>query len=203
MLKLEYPLLALVTLTEDECNFTLAPVLKSGLPMAGICRNMPRADVYGDATHQGMGLHNLYTAMGIIKIQALVDNIWSDSTTGKLLQTSVETMKGELDTQGSIFKLDCKIYGHLATDCWVKYLLYFVYKNKIEIGDHVDEGPLLREKDSMLPKKFAIAEKRKLINRKEWEIANRCRLYLQVLSIVDIATGDGQAIDINVRKGLS
>ena len=54
----------------------------------------------------------------------------------------------------------------------------------------------------MLTKKIAIAEKRKLISRKEWEIANRCRLHLQVFSIAYIATGDGQAIDINVRKGL-
>ena len=38
--KLEYPLLAL-TLTEEELNYIIAPVLLSGLPRAGICRNTP------------------------------------------------------------------------------------------------------------------------------------------------------------------
>ena len=46
----------------------MATVLKSGLPNAGICRNMPRAVVYEDAVHQGMVLYNLYTTMGIQKI---------------------------------------------------------------------------------------------------------------------------------------
>ena len=64
MKKLEYPLLAL-TLTEDECNFIMPPILKSGSPKVGIYRNMPRAVVYGDTSHQGMGLHNPYTKMGI------------------------------------------------------------------------------------------------------------------------------------------
>ena len=47
MKKLEYPLLAL-TLTKEECNYIMAPVLLSGLPRAGICRNIPRALIYGN-----------------------------------------------------------------------------------------------------------------------------------------------------------
>ena len=46
MKKLEYPLLAL-TLTEDEGDFIMAPILNSGLPSAGLCRNIPRALLYG------------------------------------------------------------------------------------------------------------------------------------------------------------
>ena len=75
MKKLEYPLQAL-TLTEKECDFIMAPVLLSGLPKAGICRHTPRALIYGDKEHQGLGIHNLYTTMGINRIQALMDHIW-------------------------------------------------------------------------------------------------------------------------------
>lgn len=63
----DYPLLAL-TLTEDDCDHIMKPVLKRGLPKVGICRNVLRDVVYGDIAHQGMGLHNLYTTMGIQKI---------------------------------------------------------------------------------------------------------------------------------------
>lgn len=93
-----------------------------------------------------MGLHNLYTSMGIQRVQALVDNIWRDSTTGKLIRTSMDTMKVELGTQGSTFKLDYEIYGHLATEHWVKHLWYFLFENEIEIGDQMDRSPLLRKK---------------------------------------------------------
>ena len=64
MKKLEYPLVAL-TLTEEDCATIMAPILESGLPKAGICRNTPRALLYSNREHQGMGLHSLHTKMGI------------------------------------------------------------------------------------------------------------------------------------------
>ena len=64
MKKLEYPLIAL-TLTEKDCIYIMAPILESGLPKAGICRNTPRALIYGNKKHQGFGLHKLHTTMGI------------------------------------------------------------------------------------------------------------------------------------------
>ena len=39
---------------------------------------------------------------------------------GDLVQVSLESLKLELGIQGSIFNSDYEIYGHLATECWVK-----------------------------------------------------------------------------------
>ena len=64
MKTLEYPLVAL-TLTEKECDHIMAPILDGALPKAGICRNIPRAVLYGDPEHQGLGVHNIYTTMDI------------------------------------------------------------------------------------------------------------------------------------------
>ena len=63
-------------------------------------------------------------------------------------------------------------------------------------------GELLREKDSMLSSNFAIAERMKVITKGEWSSANRCRLFLQVLTVADISTGYGTAIDTNYLKGV-
>jgi hypothetical protein len=43
---LQYPLPA-TTFTEKECTAIMAPILAAGLPTSGICRNFPRALVYG------------------------------------------------------------------------------------------------------------------------------------------------------------
>ena len=88
MKKLEYPLLAL-TLTEKECDFIMAPILKSALPRPGLCRNIPRALLYGRKEHQGLGLNNLHTTMGLKQIQALLDNVWEDTVTGNLIRKSM------------------------------------------------------------------------------------------------------------------
>ena len=95
MKKLEYALPAL-TLTEEECNFIMAPALAAGLPKAGISRTTPRAVIFGSKEFQGFGLHKLHTTMGINHIQALLDHTWSKSVTGQLMRVSLENMKLEL-----------------------------------------------------------------------------------------------------------
>lgn len=131
-----------------------------------------------------------------------MDHIWGGSTTGNLIKTSMEYMKLELVVQGSIFKLDYEIYGYLATDCWVKHMWEFVDENAIEIDDVVAEGTMLRGNDSMLTGKFVCAAKKNIIFSGDWETANRCKLYTKALIIVDIATENGQTIDVDARKDI-
>ena len=107
-------------LTEKECHFITALVLLEGLSRAGICQNMPRAVLYGAFSHQGIGLRNLYTIMGLQQLQALLDNLWKNIITGKLLRISLEPFKLELGIQESIFKLNYEQYKNLGTNCWIK-----------------------------------------------------------------------------------
>ena len=200
MKKLEYPLLAL-TLTEDECDYIMSPILQSGLPRAGICRNIPRALLYGRKEHQGLGLNNLHTTMGITQVQVLLDNVWENTVTGDLIRVSMESLKLELGIKGSIFSHDFDMYGHLATNCWVKHLWKFVWAHSIEINDKVGEEDILRERDTMLTDKFATSFKLGLLNKRDWKAANKCRLYLKVLTIADIANGCGTGIDKNFLNG--
>ena len=59
---LEYPLVAL-TLTEEECNYIMTPILEGGLPRSRIFRNIPWVILYGDKYHQGLEIQNLYKIM--------------------------------------------------------------------------------------------------------------------------------------------
>ena len=79
--------------------------------------------------------------------------------------------------------------------CWMEHLWEFTYKHAIEIDDEVGEIDLLRERDSTLTQHFAQAEKDGKISLGEWQIANKCRLYKQVITVADVATGDGNRID--------
>ena len=63
------------------------------------------------------------------------------------------------------------------------------------IDDEVGEIDLLRERDGTLTQKFLEATKERKISRNEWQIANTCRLYKQVLTVSDVVTGDGNRME--------
>ena len=46
-----------------------------------------------------------------------------------------------------------------------------------------------------MTQKFLDATKEGKISRREWKIANKCRLYRQVLTVSDIVTGDGNRLE--------
>ena len=201
MKTLEYPLLAL-TLTEEECNSIMAPVISGGLSNMGICRAMARSLVYGPLKNQGLGINKLFTTQGILHVRELINHIWRKTETGKLLQTSIEYAKLEVGTRGSLFKLNYDLFGHLCEETWVKHLWKFIFDSGIEIEDDVEDFKFTRENDSTLSSNFAAAYNGGSITRAEWVKANKCRKYLKVLTVADIASGDGKTIDDNVLRGI-
>ena len=200
MKTLEYPLVAL-TLTEKECDYIMAPVLAGGLPRAGICRNIPRSVLYGSLEHQGLGMHNLYNTMGLQQIQVLLDNTWKNTITGKLIRTSLESFKLELGIQGPLFTKDYELYNNIATDCWIKHLWHFVRKHSIEIDEDTDSGGMLRTGDKFLGEIFADAYSKNMLLKQDWRAVNRCRLFLKLLTVADLTTGDGQEVDEAMLRG--
>ena len=75
MKTLEYPLLAL-TLTQEEYNSVMAPVISGGLSNMGICKAMARSLVYGPVKNQGLGINKLFTTHGILHVKELINHMW-------------------------------------------------------------------------------------------------------------------------------
>ena len=201
MKTLEYPLLA-STLTKEDCVFIMSPVLQGGLPTMGICRTFPRALVHGPIKYMGLGINDLYTTQGLQHVRAVLDHCWRSTETGKLLRTSIEIGKVETGLRGSLWSYDYSVYGHLCEDTWVKHLWQFMWETGIQIDDNLDDFEYVRKNDSTITAGFAIAYQKGGITKSEWYKANRCRLYLQCLTVGDIASGDGRTIDANVLAGI-
>ena len=201
MKTLEYPLLA-STLTEKECTSIMAPILTGGLPKMGVSRSMARDLVYAPLKYQGLSINNLYTTQGLEHIMAILDHMWRNTETGKLMRISMEVMKIELGIRGSLFQQDYEVLGHLCEDTWIKHLWKFAFESGIQIDDDVEDFSYARENDTTLTSQFAIAYKNGCITKSEWKKANLCRLYMKVLTVGDIATGHGLNIDEGMRKGI-
>ena len=117
------------------------------------------------------------------------------------MRISLESLKLELGIEGNLFECDYEIYGHLATDSWMKNVWEFGHRNSIIIGETTTSGMLLREEDKNLASVLEHATKIDVINKGEWRTMNRCRLYLNVITVADITTGNGKEIDINFWRG--
>lgn len=81
---IQYPMLAL-TLTEEECNYIMAPVLQVALPKTAISQNFLRKTLYAPVEEGGLGKQNLYTYQGTSQISLLHDHLALNTMTGELL----------------------------------------------------------------------------------------------------------------------
>jgi len=88
--------------------------------------------------------------------------------------------------------------GKLNKDKWVKNVLEFLYKNRIEIQDTGADVTMCREIDKTITSILEAVENNALIIKTEWKTANKCRKYLKVVIKGDIATRDERYVMENM-----
>jgi hypothetical protein len=94
MKSIEYSLLA-TTMTRQQLDMVMAPILNTGLPHSGICRHMARASVYASVGHQGFGITHPYVTQGSRKLELFLEYSELPTYTSTLLQTSWSLCKRE------------------------------------------------------------------------------------------------------------
>lgn len=75
-----------------------------------------------------------------------------------------------------------------------------IYDYGIEIENNIADFELPRETDSTIASNLAAKFHRGAITRSKLSKAIKCRKYLRVLTITDIAPGDGRSINNNILK---
>ena len=175
-------------MTEKQCDYVMAPLLRRGLPSAGIVRTLPRQLVYGPIEFQGIGIPNLYVAQELSHIERILKYATDEENlTGQL---SMEQMVVEIGLNSPIFPRPYDLLGGLATNCWLKKTWEFVDRHAIRFEDKTPKMTLWRDNDEFLTALFVQHGYQGEALRK----LNQCRIYLQVVSVADIATGDGTGI---------
>ena len=197
MRSIMYPLPA-TTMTEEQCEKIMGPMLKAGLSSAGVVRTLPRALVYGPKYYQGLGIPCLYTQQEVDHIERILKFCQAKSNlTGQLIRQSVEATKLEIGFPGSLFSQSFAEIGKLATATWATKTWQFVSANGMRIEDKCGELLLSRERDKFLmPAFLAAGYEHDSLSR-----LNGCRLYLQVVSVAEIATGCGKYISSTAWSG--
>ena len=121
-----------------------------------------------------------------------------DNITGNLIRTSLEATKLELGLPRSVLSQNYSRHGFLVTKTWCTHTWEFLHSNGIRIEDKVAELPLQRENNQYLMVAFALAP----FTDPERSHLNRCRIFLQAVTLANISTGDGTQITQSAWMGI-
>mmetsp|Transcript_5909 Transcript_5909/g.9058 ORF Transcript_5909/g.9058 Transcript_5909/m.9058 type:complete len:1660 (+) Transcript_5909:3576-8555(+) len=192
---LGYPLAATL-LTKAECEDIMKPTINAALSKMGMNRHFPRDVVFGATEYQGLGIPHLYTVQSITHIQNIVNHQLNPDLTTALHKATFESLYLLLGL-GHDF-LTTKLPGveeHFPNTIATN-VRNFCIQNLITLQHNI-EVPLLRKKDSFLMCHLTTNN----VTKYEQYIANKCRLYLKILTISDMTTGDGSQVLQSIWEG--
>lgn len=197
MRTLSYPIPAL-SLSKDQHEEILRPLLAYCLPRLGICRNFPHILVFASSKYFGIDFQRLHTLQEIARIKDLLTHTHRDDLTGKLYRASLEILLIETGHHSSLDIIPSNILTIAAIPSLIKSTLQFLNATDISIQHYVEMTPP-RENDSLIMLHIYNTE----TTTSEVLSCNRYRLYLQALHVSDITTGDGIFITEGKRDGMS
>jgi len=184
-----YPLAA-TKLTKKQCDQIMLPVYNAVLPKMGFNRKLPRAYRFAPLSHQGQDLPHLFLIQGTEQIKMFLTHLGKGTHVCDVIVCCLESASIEVGVGGNILAQDFCKFGHLLTDSWVKTLSMFCHNNDIVLeGEYPWPAPF-REHDDYLMK-MLIDRNQGLFSLGEIRLINRCRLYLQLMSLSDACTGEG------------
>ena len=186
------------TLTEKQCAKIMSPMLLTGLSCSGVVRTLPRVLVYSPKQYQGLGLPCLYTTQHVDHIERIMKFCFSKTNiTGQLIRQSIEATKLEIGCSGPLLARSFADFGCLATKTWITATWEFLSENNLRMEDDCDDLRGCRENDVLLMEAFFEAGYRTQKLRR----LNLCRLFMNIVSLGEIATGCGWFIQQTAWEG--
>jgi len=145
----------------------------------------------------GLGLPDLYLEMHIGKIKEFLKNAATHSVMGEQIQYGMETMQIMAGVPNIIFSYDYKKFSSLLEESWLKHMWRFLHDEQLKIKGWPHIIQKQREHDEFIIPAFV----KYGVSIGDLKVLNKCRNYLQVMSVSDITTGDGKTIAKNYMDG--
>ena len=159
--------------------------------------------MFAPLSRQGLGLIHPHDCQHLSQIQTIFRHGNRNSPTGQLFRASLEQLQLEIGLPDPIFQSSFELYGNLATPCWISHIWEYCHSKGITLTPSIPQERLnatdpwtkptttqLQTRttdDKFLMQLFAQEgyAKDKLFS------LNVCRMYLQAVTLSNIATADG------------
>ena len=196
MKTIEYPLLA-TSMSREQFQFIMAPILVTALPRAGICRYMNRDVIYSLPIHQGMGIPDPFVTQGLRKLFELLHEQCNANPSLPFLSSalnSLATFTG-LGENFLLYPPTRQMLG-MIDNSLCRSLWEFLHIYGIKLRKLVKSRKQF-EKDELIMERIYSSS----CSTAELRIFNYCRLFLQVTCLSDIISMDGKSIRCHIWEG--
>jgi hypothetical protein len=195
--KLTFPLVAM-TLSETQCSQIQSPALRALLPKLHLNRNTSRNIIHGPLVYGGLNLPHLYTLQGIGQLKFLLGHLRAQDKMSKLILISHGYLQLVVGITENFLNVPYDVYHHWACPSWLTSVWQFASKLQLKItmvNAWLPPKPMDNDLNIM---EYFISQK---FLPKQLIRLNRCRLYLQLLSLSDMVSADGRRIMGSVLAG--
>jgi len=131
-------------------------------------------------------------------LEALWEELASETHTGEFLTTSMEALRLELGYQTSLMSVLFDRMAGCATDCWLTSLWETCNKWNIDIKSISPELKRARVYDQFVSQAFT---QNKNITKEQLPILNECRCFHEIVTLADIVTACGRYLVRDVLDG--
>ena len=181
-----------ISISKQQCTRLASELYRPLLPKLGCNRNYPKLLRYNAPHFMGLGLMDPYVQQGLAKLNLFQTHAGSNSITGHLILSLMEQHQLEIGTFTPFLQLPHSEFAFLTTSSWLTELWEFI--NEFEI--HLNSEDITTLHGSRINDKSIIETIKGMghLPKKTLQAFNRVRCHLQVISLADIATGDGNTI---------
>lgn len=167
------------------------PAITATLRRMGIGKDFPLGVRYGPICFQGLGLDHPYYLQIVAHLECILTaSCQPDLNMSRILRVSCEYFLLELGFPGPLFSPPPATWASCITTSWIKSTWEMCFSQGITIATDVRLPPLRRVSDCYLMLAFHDLGYSAL----ELAVLNRCRLFMQVLTLSDIVSADGSFI---------
>jgi hypothetical protein len=177
-----------MSLNENTCYSIQAPTLAALLPKLHLNRNIARSIVFGPIKYGGLAIKTLYSIQNIGQLTLFVGHSREKDKTSTLLNISISHMQLSVGTCTSVLQLPFSTYGAWLESYWLVSFWRFLQRASLSINltpqwlpTHTQRGDIALI-DHFVTQSYKAHQLIQL---------NRCRLYLQVITLTDIVSADG------------
>ena len=103
----------------------------------------------------------------------------------------LEDIQLEVGITEHLFDLPFHEFGHLTQNSWIRHLWKECWKHNIKLKGTYNKPKLQRENDICLMQQLIGHNS---FTKKQIAAINRCRIYMQALTLSDIANGTGSFV---------
>jgi hypothetical protein len=181
----------------DQLNYVMAPILRVGLSVSGICNSIKREVVYATIRYQGLGIKHPFITQGIRKAMFFIQRPKSIPMVSQLLNVTWNLTKLESGLGDNFITKPYKPYKAITTQGWMTTLWEFLNNYNISLSKQKPLPTMRRTTDRYINEDLH----RLPFTKFELRCFNQCRIYLHAELLSDIITMSGNSIRRSVWKG--